>query len=132
TCIQQRVDDFHAGNGRPTGSSRTWSCSNLPTATAASGASRRATTATSAEPASSATCGGSTPAIYRDPKRGASPPIPKIEIGSFIHQELCNVVMLIVQSDHQRRNALRRRPIHVGSGCDQVLDTFIAAAARSV
>src|SRR5262249_22897500 len=70
--------------------------------------------------------------IDSDVERRASPPIPKIGIRSTIQQEPGDIVVVVVEGEHQRGYALGRRRIHIGAGCNQRLDTVVATVTRRI
>ena len=55
-----------------------------------------------------------------------------MRIGSTIEQQFGDIVMVVIEGDHQRRHAFRRRHIHIGAGRDQRLDAVVAAVARRI
>ncbi len=71
-------------------------------------------------------------AIHRNPQRRSSPPVPHIEISALIHQKHRDFVPLIIQSEHQRTDALRRRKIDIGSGRDQEVHAGVATGADGI
>ena len=70
--------------------------------------------------------------IDDDVEGGASPPVPDVGIGAAIEQQFGDVVVVVIESEHQRSDAFRRRHIHIGAGGDQRLDAVIAAVARRI
>src|SRR3954464_10469018 len=70
--------------------------------------------------------------IYRDIEGSASIPIPHPGIGSMIEQQFGDIVVVVIESDHQRRYAFRRRQIHVGAFRNQLLNAVIAAVACAI
>src|SRR5262249_57311707 len=70
--------------------------------------------------------------IDGDVKRGAAPPIPKLRIRSTIQQESGDVIMVVVEGEHQRGHALGCRHIHIRAGANQCLDTVVTAVTCRV
>ncbi len=117
---QQGVDDLHAGNG---GNTR---CASRD-AISASAPATSCTSAASAPPAGSGFF-----SIDSDVEGRAPPPIPQVGIRSPIQQQLGDIVISVVESDHQRSHAFRTRHIHISAGGDHLLDAVIAAVAGRI
>src|SRR5215470_19243867 len=90
---EQTLDDIHRRNRR------------TRTATRGSSASTAAAAAT-------ARAGGFF-SIDDDVECRAPPPIPKLRIRSTIQQELGDIVMVVVEGEHQRSHTLGRRHVHI-------------------
>src|SRR5262249_5973135 len=117
---KQPVDNVHAGNTR----TRPANSCGSPTSTsgaAASAASRSTTPAA-----------GGFLSIDGDVEGSASPPIRDMWIRSAIQQQSGNIVMIVIEGDHQRSDAFRRRHIDISAGPDQRLDAVIAAVAPGI
>ena len=50
----------------------------------------------------------------------------------MIQQEFGDIVVVVIEGDHQRRYAFRCRHIHVGAVRDQRFDAVVAAVARGI
>src|SRR5207247_3724012 len=70
--------------------------------------------------------------IDDDVEGRASPPIRDMWIRSTIQQQFGDIVMIVIEGDHQRSDAFRRRHIDIGGGPDQRLDAVIAAVAGGI
>jgi hypothetical protein len=44
-----------------------------------------------------------------------------MRIGATIQQQCGHVVVIVIEADHQRSDAFRRRQVHIGAGTDQRL-----------
>ena len=55
-----------------------------------------------------------------------------MRIRATIQQQCGHVVVIVIEADHQRSDAFRRRHIHIGAGTDQRLDAVRAAVARGI
>ena len=53
-------------------------------------------------------------------------------VRSAIQQQFGDIVMIVIEGGHQRRDAFRRRHIHIGTGRDQRLDAVLAAVAPGI
>ena len=67
-----------------------------------------------------------------DVESRTAPPVPNVRIGSAIEQQLRDIVMVIVEREHQRGHTFGCRDIHIGAGADQRVDAVVAAVAGGV
>src|ERR1700692_542694 len=87
---EQRVNDFERGNGRMShtaGGYRDFATST----TSSTAASRRGLCALSS--------------IDDDVEGGASPPVPDVGIGAAIEQQFGDIVVFVIEGEHQRSHA---------------------------
>jgi len=60
--------------------------------------------------------------IDGDVERRASVHIPKVRIAAMFQEKLRGVVIVVVESNHHRTGAFRRRQVDVRARADQRLD----------
>ena len=82
-----------------------------------------------------AVCSCATPCVRHidgDVERRPPIPVPEMRIGAPFEQEPGRIEGTIVERDNQRRHAFRRRPVDVGAGGENRVDTGRAARACRV
>jgi len=70
--------------------------------------------------------------IHGNVECGASVHVPKMRIAFVLQEVFRDVVTVVVESDHHRCGALRRRQIDIGSRINQRIHALQAAATCGV